>query len=215
MRLNFSIVVVLLFGLCLTATGASVTFKATGMGNAWPFDEAYGTGGYQQVYSGSKFGTTPVTLTGVTFGLAFPQYYEGGGWTLAIGLSSHNPGVPLNNNLNNLGPDFGQVYSGTSAPDNGQASFIFQTPYTFNPAGGDLLMNITMVANDCGGCAMTAGYSTDISRIFKWSGAYADHIQAESGYGLNTTFQTATPEPSTYGMMGLGLAALGLLRRRK
>jgi hypothetical protein len=165
---------------------------------------------------GEKF-SGPVTITGVQFELAYPQFYVGGGWTLAIGLSSHDPGTPLNNDFNNLGPDFVQVYVGTSAPQNGVAQFGFQTPYTFNPKNGDLLMEIVMVANDCSWCAMTAGYSPELGRVFKWSGAYFDHLQAESGYGLKTTFQTqtATPEPATYGMIGTGLAALAVARRRK
>jgi hypothetical protein len=73
---------------------------------------------------------------------------------------------------------------------------------------------------------VTSNVEVGPSTFFDGNGAYVGNtimgrtlelsgqIVVNSGYGLVTGFSTSVPEPSTFLLLGAGLAGDGLLRRR-
>lgn len=200
-------------------------------GNCYPFmcnDSGHSTGQsieFQEVYSSAAFPSTPTTITSETFYL---QPLFGGSDTLLGGtyeFSLSTTTAPVNglsNTLaNNLGPDNTSVLTYT-VPAGGVSfgtkfTFSNTTPFTYNPANGNLLLDVTVfnqdnVPNFTGNSYNQVDSSGVTSRAYAFNGApsgVADSI------GLVTTFNASSvPEPSAFFPLA-GVLGLGALLRRK
>ncbi len=106
----------------------------------------------------------------------------------------------------NIGQDTKTVFSATlPAVQNGVLDIPFSTPFTYDPANGNLLVDLveatpysggpSLVLNGASGGLFSQGYS-------------GQTIPVTNDSGLVTGF-SAVPEPSTWAMMVLGFVGLG------
>ena len=159
---------------------------------------------YQQVYTSAAFAgpTTLSSLTLYNWGLGGNSLVIGG--TYSVYLSTTSAAVDGLNGTNlalNRGPDwtvFGSFLAGT---DTNPSITINGIPFSYNPANGNLLLEIFGLgqANICNGCG-NSYMAVDTS------GSVGSRALA---------YTTAIPEPGTLVMFGSGIIGLaGLLRRK-
>jgi hypothetical protein len=198
--------------------------------NHFPFDST-SPQRYQQVYASSQFGSG-----GFITQLAFrPDGLVGHAFSVTIG----NIQIDLSTTLaapdalsstfaSNVGPDDTIVFSGPlnfsssfTGPVGGPKAFDIvidlTTPFFYNPAAGNLLLDVRNFSGEPSGLAggfdsqFTAGDS--ISRALgDIAGSTAFVIDTE---GLVTEF-TVTPEPGPIGLLATGIVLIfGRLPRRR
>lgn len=183
-----------------------------GVGNCFPFSCNY-NGDYQQVYTSSDFSGS-VTITGLEF--YNTQANEGttaiaGTWTLALSTTSAAWNTLSDTPANNVGGDNTQVFTGSISQAwafGDTLTFLFSTPFTYNPANGNLLLDV-----QASGVASTGG---NLYFDFDESGSgvvgrYYNGMTATNG--LVTGFTTnafSVPEPGSLGLFGFGLGLLAL-----
>jgi len=221
-----------------TSFGAQVTLGSADNVSCYPFncnDSGSATGQsieYQQVYSSSQFGSSPVTITSITF---FDQFFPGlglsdapllsGTYAFSFAVTSAAVGGLSTTLLNNVTSGKATFLVDSNDPGNAGAStltFNGTTPYVYNPASGNLLLDI-VVTNQANVSSASTGFNgfdaddtgTATSRALLITGQSAT---ADNG-GLVTQFtlgsSSATPEPGTYALMGCGLLLLMGLKKRK
>jgi hypothetical protein len=236
--LHLAAVLLLLATASQKAQASSITVGTADTGNCYPFmcnDSGTNVGPsieYQQVYAASAF-SGPVTITSETFYWMFAQEFGGSdtllGGTYVFSLSTTSAPV---NGLNagclscNLGAD-NTVVDTVTIPSGGVSfgtswTFTNTTNFNYNPANGNLLLDITVtnqdnVPNGSGNSyndADDTGMAT--SRAFAYLGSNEGFADST---GLVTTFGTSThgvtPEPSSLLLLGSGLVGLGGVLRRK
>src|SRR5215813_2460030 len=154
---------------------------------------------YQQVYVGAFTG--PVTITQIAFA-SKGQLTSGPGtaiYNFNIGLSTTGASsATLSTNLAaNRGGDFTQVFSGQVTAQltaNNQFDLLIDiTPFTYNPASGNLLLEVVMNSprQFSGGSVLyfVAGNSSDVGRAANPTGA-AGGAFTSNGFGVQTRFTT-------------------------
>lgn len=221
-----------LAGLCLTATTfahaqiGGTTIGATNSGNSFPFSPTY-VGEYQQVYASSAF-ASPLTIGELDFasqpGAAIGYATEN--LTIGLGTTATTPANPAANYAANKNPDFTTVWSGSEQVyymANGTYDTIFKltTPFNYNPANGNLLLDIVNNGSTGTDTQFLSGNDPNTGRVYNYYGNGA--VTSQGGYGLETRFSPAssvtvasTPEPGAWAMFAsAGMIGLGVLRRRR
>jgi len=204
--------------------------------NGFPFNIAFfslTSQRYQQLYSSTEF-TGPVLISGIAFrpdatiGSAFSSTLP----SIQISLSTTSAAVDgLSTTFaNNVGGDVTTVFNGAlslsssftgplGGPKNFDISITFATPFLYNPALGNLLLDV----RNFGGGATTQSDSQlsgsdSVSRVFTNS-LFPAGVNSPTGVsdtqGLVTKFiTTAIPEPNSLFLLSAGLVVLGFCRRK-
>jgi len=191
-------------------------------GNCYPFGcTGWGTE-YQQVYASTDF-SGPITITDIRF---YHLNYSADAGTLNSGtftFSLSTTSAPVNGLsstlANNLGLDNTQVFSGTLPGTVAFGSFfdVFVSPFTYDPANGNLLLDILSADANGGQTFLDAHNGTfgDTSSRATNGPQCADDVCASWGLVTGFNENTAVPEPLTLSLFGAGFAGAAALRRRK
>jgi hypothetical protein len=206
--------------------------------NGLPFNIAFvglSSERYEQVYSATQFGSGPLLITGLAFrpdantGAAFSTILSNVSIFLTTTANAPDALSPIF--ANNEGADKTLVHSGSlslSSADTGPAGgpkafdivINLTTPFLYNPASGNLLLE---VQNFGGGTTtqfdaqITSG--DPVSRVFTIDVNGANDATGNTDtLGLVTEFltaQVAVPEPSSIILFGSAALMFAAIRRRK
>jgi PEP-CTERM motif len=222
-----------LFGFLVVCSGSAIAQTVTaenGPHAGWNvIPLSFGAGRYQQVYASSLF-SAPVNITSVAFSTDVEYVYSADialrftTTSIALGgLSSDldsNFSIPLTSVLSTA--SFSQTIAGGSEAFGLTFDFA-STPFAFNPASGNLLMDLVIgnqVMSPTDYPAFFA-FSTGDGSASVYSRAWNidAFAQGSDGWGLRTQFGyasvAAVPEPETYAMLLAGLGLLGFVARRR
>ena len=222
-----------------TALGATVTLGSANSGNCYPFncnDSGSASGQsirYQQVFSGAQFGSSPFTISNITFSdlflpsLGFSSVpLLSGTYTFSFAITNKAVGALSTNLSSNVTSGLATFLTTTTAGVGAgftTLSFNGSTAYVYNPASGNLLLDI-VVTNQANVTSASYDFANGMdaddtgavtSRAFQIGGS-----TAADNTGLVTTFNTSivstqTPEPTTFALIGGGLLAFFGWKRRK
>jgi hypothetical protein len=220
-----------------TANAAPITIGVADTGNCYPAlcnDSGTSVGqniDYQQVYSASAF-SGPLTITSISFFFA-PQFGGSslilpGNYIIDLAYAANGVGA-LSNTLNSniVGGSeslFASASSGGNDSANPTATINGQTPFNYDPANGDLLLEIiasdqSNVPNGSGNGYFEAdetGTVTSRAYCITSLGCFANTTGLVTEFNLEASDPAPVPEPVTLSIFGAGLAgAIGMRRRRK
>jgi hypothetical protein len=201
---------------CAPASAATTTTvigaPATGV-NYIPFGSVAGYPEYQQVYASKDFSSVAIGGVVTIDDLEFYADDESGvPNTGVIKFTLSTTSKSVNGLSTNLSQNFGStktvVYNAKlSAVDNGVLTIALSTPFSYDQADGNLLIDIDEKTPYTGG----PGFEYNGASGGDFSRAYSGMtIPVSNNSGLVTGFTVvAVPEPSTWAMMVLGFAGLG------
>ena len=209
----------------LAAVGASAPAMASSLvigngtgGNCFPFGckiSGQPSSVYQQVYSAAAFGSSPLSISGVSFATTSGGP-NGGAYTLSLSTTSKSVnGLDTSIFANNIGGDDTQVFSGTLAGQfaSGVLSFAF-APFAFDPGAGNLLLNVNVSGNPDGFPGFFLANNGSAGGVYSRAHNFGSGF---SDFGLVTTFDVGTgvPEPASWALMIAGFGLIGGAMRRR
>lgn len=208
---------------CLALCGPAVASPlVVGMpgngGNCFPFGCATWAPQYQQVYASSDF-SGPIAIKQLIFynSIVPGGAVNAGNYTFDLSMTAAPvDGLDTTNLANNIGTHDIVVFSGSlPAISGGQLVIPFTAPYVYDPAMGNLLMNIYATGVSNTGNTYFDARNRGANGLFSRAmtpgccGAFSDH-------GLVTGFTIASvPEPASAVLVASGLVAALRRRRRK
>ncbi len=191
---------------CAPASALIIGAPATG-GNFIPFGSIAGYPEYQQVYASTDF-SGATTIEDLEF---YTHSGTGKPNTGVVKITLSTTSAAVNGLSTNLSQNFGSsktvVYDTTlPAVQNGVLTIALSAPFTYNPADGNLLIDLVENTPYTGG----PSFAFNGASAGLFSRGYSDQtIPVANNSGLVTGFTVAVPEPSTWAMMVLGFAGLG------
>ncbi len=211
---------------CLSASvllGSSVTIGNDNAANAFPFSgpfSGYAGTDYQEAYASSDF-TGPTEITGIDFflGDGFTGSLYSGTYTLSLSVISSDIGSLSSTNLSsNLGSD-NTVFETVALSGKAPNTLTFTgTPFLYNPAQGNLLLDISVAGGSGGGTAAykdNNGVGDAIARYQNFGLGNGDGLGLVTEFDSNVGLAT-TPEPASLSLLlACGLVGLLILRSRR
>ena len=218
---------VLLLAAMPAAAGIIVGVPAdSGTGNCYPFGCSY-TGEYQQVYSHTQF-SGPITITNLEFyNTVFNEgatAMNSGNWMISLSTTSTDWNTLSGAYANNIGGDNTLVFNGNLYQPwafGNTLQIILSTPFTYDPANGNLLMDVFVSGASAPGGNIyfdTNGFNNFGYNGNTFLGRVYGPGNLDSGYGLVTGFSTGAtgvPEPGLTGVLALALVGMGMAIRRR
>jgi hypothetical protein len=219
-----------------TANAAPTTVGVADMGSCYPAlcnDSGTSVGqniDYQQVYGASAF-SGPLTITSISFFFDAQAGGTGlilsGNYLIDLGYAANGVGAlitSLNSNIVGTESLFASASSGGNDSANPTATINGQTPFNYDPANGDLLLEIIASNQSIFPTGTGNGYfeADDTGQVTSRAYCVTSQTCVADSAGLVTEFNleasdpAPVPEPVTLSIFGAGLAgAIGMRRRRK
>ena len=187
----------------------------TNTGNGWPFGGSIGVGSayngeYQQLYLGGAF-RGPITIAGLEFYNtaynSFATAMNSGTWTISLSTTSRGLGTLSNEYAANIGTDNTVVFSGNLYQPwefGNTLAIPFTTPFSYDPANGNLLIDILVRDASAPGGFIYFDMTCDSAvtgRVYGSDGRTGvGWVEAGPGSGVVTGFETpsaSVPEPAS------------------
>ena len=245
-RFAFSIPILLI--LPFAAPAATIVapngYEATEGNNAGSFPFTNFTGRYQQGYAASEFASGQLLISEIAFRTdaspATQSWLNQLSFSLRLSTSQNAVGGLSTTFADNIGADdtlvftapaaaiYGGTNAGGPAPNAFDLILVLDTPFLYDSANGDLLLEVLMDGNTkllpasgisyLDAVESTTGlFDVGLQRVWN-SGGDVGATEGDTdlhGYGLVTRFTySAVPEPGTGLLVITGLLALAAHRRR-